>query len=759
MAEAIEDAFNTAWRDYVTDGVPSSGRNNPKKTEIRLAGTVLQSAINGLSSFASSGAKWAALGPVALATTGNVTLSGEQTIDGTLTSTSRVLVKGQSAPAANGLYTTGAGAWTRTTDADTAAEMLGLAVSVNGGTANGGKSFICQPVAPVTLGSTALPFAETTNHSSFTAALAAKPGFSDLYSETAQTSQWLWDEPFSARADEDFGVSDEADIEGRFLELIDVHGRHRIIRDSDPENAADGRYGESFTDASDRYLWTFGPGGDLVEPGQSFGGVTGKENDGRPFVIDETGTKFILSSEAALGDVTMSAPYLVKVAFASPSFGANEIRLFGPNGSGASIYAGPLVIYDEVDGQSLSVGSAATEAYYQMRHAYKGAALMLARVDVTDAANDARGANYALDTQTPSLLEQTALGFLPLTEKISASGYGGQTICSSFADKMFSHMEVDVGRPQVRLFAVVGVGGAAYSELDPTTVWWANKLNMLRAANRIARGSGARLIKPFKKLLHGESDHLRYSPAEQAAHTGYYADILAWQAQDNIDTKAITGQTVDVRFIFLAESQRHPLLEVASPVAMLDAMRDHPDKVIVAGPQYPIHAQGFSQTDAVHLKASGEVIAGEYLARAEYELGMRRNAAWRPLHITNVAFDGNVTLTVTLHNPAGTALVIDTATINEREGKGFNVKTDSTETAISNVVINSPTQLTITLATTPPTGTYRGLFYAGKGPATVGEADPLTNTPAGNIRNTRTETSRIPGVILHDWLCADYRPF
>lgn len=180
MANEVTDAFDSAFRDFATAGVPSSGRNKVKKAEVRSIGPViddqiaeLQAQIDAVESYAATGAKWAALGPVALATTGNVTLSGEQTIDGTLTSASRILVKSQSTPSQNGLYTTGGGAWSRTADADTAAEMLGLAVSVNGGSANAGKSFICQGVAPITLGSTALPFAETENQSSFTNAVNA----------------------------------------------------------------------------------------------------------------------------------------------------------------------------------------------------------------------------------------------------------------------------------------------------------------------------------------------------------------------------------------------------------------------------------------------------------------------------------------------------------------------------------------------------------------------------------------------------------
>jgi len=71
---------------------------------------------------------------VDLLTTFSVTLSGEQTIDGVLTSSSDVLVRMQGNPEENGIYTTGAGAWTRRADCDTAAELIDAAVQVNSGT-------------------------------------------------------------------------------------------------------------------------------------------------------------------------------------------------------------------------------------------------------------------------------------------------------------------------------------------------------------------------------------------------------------------------------------------------------------------------------------------------------------------------------------------------------------------------------------------------------------------------------------------------
>lgn len=56
--------------------------------------------------------------PVDLVATSNITLSGEQTIDGVLTSASRVLVAGQTNSDDNGIYVSAAGAWTRATDFD-----------------------------------------------------------------------------------------------------------------------------------------------------------------------------------------------------------------------------------------------------------------------------------------------------------------------------------------------------------------------------------------------------------------------------------------------------------------------------------------------------------------------------------------------------------------------------------------------------------------------------------------------------------------
>lgn len=75
---------------------------------------------------------------VLVATTGNVVLTGEQVIDGTLTAVSDVAVWNNADPRQNGVYTTGPGAWTRRADLDTGAELLSSRFLVRQGTIYGG---------------------------------------------------------------------------------------------------------------------------------------------------------------------------------------------------------------------------------------------------------------------------------------------------------------------------------------------------------------------------------------------------------------------------------------------------------------------------------------------------------------------------------------------------------------------------------------------------------------------------------------------
>jgi hypothetical protein len=98
---------------------------------------------------------------VRVATTANITLSGTQTIDGVaVVAGERVLVKNQTTASQNGIYVVAAGAWTRSTDADTGPEMEGLAVFALEGTVNVDTAWVCTTNPPIAIGTTPLAFVQ-----------------------------------------------------------------------------------------------------------------------------------------------------------------------------------------------------------------------------------------------------------------------------------------------------------------------------------------------------------------------------------------------------------------------------------------------------------------------------------------------------------------------------------------------------------------------------------------------------------------------
>lgn len=108
---------------------------------------------------------------VRVATTANITLSGTQTIDGVaVIAGDRVLVKDQTTTSANGIYDVAAGAWSRSSDADTSTEVTaGMFAFVEEGTVNGDTGFVLTTNDPITLGTTGLVFTQFSSTSSVTA--------------------------------------------------------------------------------------------------------------------------------------------------------------------------------------------------------------------------------------------------------------------------------------------------------------------------------------------------------------------------------------------------------------------------------------------------------------------------------------------------------------------------------------------------------------------------------------------------------------
>ncbi len=97
---------------------------------------------------------------VRAASTGNLVLSGTQTVDGVaLVAGNRVLAKDQTTGADRGIYIVAAGSWTRATDFDDSVEVTAAAaIPVEEGTTNGDAVFILTTDGVITVGTTPLAF-------------------------------------------------------------------------------------------------------------------------------------------------------------------------------------------------------------------------------------------------------------------------------------------------------------------------------------------------------------------------------------------------------------------------------------------------------------------------------------------------------------------------------------------------------------------------------------------------------------------------
>lgn len=113
--------------------------------------------------------------PVRLATTTNITLSGEQTIDGSVTSEDRILVKDQTDTTENGIYVSSSGTWERALDFDGPDDFTsGTSVYVTSGSVNGGNAYTCTVSDdPPDVGTSTITWAEFSPSSSLGGDLTA----------------------------------------------------------------------------------------------------------------------------------------------------------------------------------------------------------------------------------------------------------------------------------------------------------------------------------------------------------------------------------------------------------------------------------------------------------------------------------------------------------------------------------------------------------------------------------------------------------
>lgn len=108
--------------------------------------------------------------PCRVATTANITLSGEQTIDGVaVVAGDRVLVKNQTSGVDNGIYVAATSSWSRDLDFDGSNDVVtGTQVYVSAGSVASGTTWAVTTTGAITPGTTSIAFAQTASLDSFT---------------------------------------------------------------------------------------------------------------------------------------------------------------------------------------------------------------------------------------------------------------------------------------------------------------------------------------------------------------------------------------------------------------------------------------------------------------------------------------------------------------------------------------------------------------------------------------------------------------
>jgi hypothetical protein len=233
------------------------------------------------------------------------------------------------------------------------------------------------------------------------------------------------------------------------------------------------------------------------------------------------------------------------------------------------------------------------------------------------------------------------------------------------------------------------------------------------AIYRIAKSQGKTYGVGVVVMTHGETD-------ADPPNAAYEDQLVQLMADYNTDIAAVTGQAYRIPMYV---NQQHAYPNGAASKGKRPQVNNmewqigvhHKDAFVCTGPKYQYEAN--PNGDGVHLSVLGAEMLGEKTAQVFHERAVLGND-WQPLQPIGVERSGRV-VTVHLHVPVAPLIwdtTFDAPAITEwKNGKGFELYTDSSNITISSVEISGSDVKITASADLPASGLYVGYALTSQG--------------------------------------------
>ena len=333
----------------------------------------------------------------------------------------------------------------------------------------------------------------------------------------------------------------------------------------------------------------------------------------------------------------------------------------------------------------------------------------------------------------------TLIGFEPLVAKrISDNGNRGETILETLSNSL-SLKARSIGTRYKSLSFISGIGGSTYAQLKKGNQIYENMLIGLRKAKVLAEERGLRLVVDGVVCKHGESGF---------TDPNYKTYLQEWRNDIDADVKAITGQQVDVHFLFSQpstfSSATANLSSFPAAVRAMLELHNEDSRFHLACADYSVGGDDY-HTDYLHMLGPGYAQLGAYYAQAwEQALwgASGRNKITQMLSATRA---GNI-VTINYEVPVA-PLQIDTVSISEVPGYGYRFFDSTGEIVINSVSIGANGTSVVLVLAAVPSGVNERVDYA-----LTHQTNPRTYAaiPRGNISDSSSRVS-IHGRAMKNW--------